>query len=122
MSSLISKKIGLALGSGSARGWSHIGVIRALEEAGIKIDFVAGTSIGAFVGAFYSSGNLDYLEAFALQMDWKAIISFFDVGFPITMLMGFILMWTTLPNVMGNFQDLVGEGISLVQRLLRITG
>jgi NTE family protein len=82
MLSSLSKKIGLALGSGSARGWSHIGVIRALEEAGIKIDFVAGTSIGAFVGAFYSSGNLDYMEAFALQMDWKAIISFFDVGFP----------------------------------------
>lgn len=76
-------KIGLALGSGSARGWSHIGVIRELEDAGIKIDYLAGTSIGAFVGAFYASGNLDYLEAFALQMDWKAIISFFDVGFPI---------------------------------------
>lgn len=75
-------KIGLALGSGSARGWSHIGVIRALEEANIKVDYIAGTSIGAFVGAFYSTGNLDYLEEFALEMDWKAIISFFDVGFP----------------------------------------
>lgn len=82
MSSSIPKKIGLALGSGSARGWAHIGVIRALEEAGVKVDFIAGTSIGAFVGAFYSTGNLDYLEAFALEMDWKAIISFFDVGFP----------------------------------------
>jgi NTE family protein len=76
-------KIGLALGSGSARGWAHIGVIRALEEANIKVDYIAGTSIGAFVGAFYSSGNLDYLEKFALGMDWKSIISFFDVGFPI---------------------------------------
>ena len=75
-------KTGLALGSGSARGWSHIGVIRALEEAGIKIDCIAGTSIGAFVGAFYATGNLDYLEEFALEMDWKAIISFFDIGFP----------------------------------------
>jgi NTE family protein len=43
--------IGLALGSGSARGLAHLGVIRALEEAGIKIDYVAGTSIGALVGA-----------------------------------------------------------------------
>jgi len=41
------KKIGLALGSGSARGWAHIGVIRALSEAGIRVDCVAGTSIGA---------------------------------------------------------------------------
>jgi NTE family protein len=54
-------KTGLALGSGSARGWAHIGVIRALEEAGIKIDCIAGTSIGAFVGAFYATGNLYYL-------------------------------------------------------------
>jgi len=49
-------------------------------------------------------------------------LNIFAVGFPITMLMGFLLMWATLPNVMGNFQDLVGEGLSLVQRLLRITG
>ena len=44
-------RIGLALGSGSARGWAHIGAIRALEERGIKPDLVCGTSIGALVGA-----------------------------------------------------------------------
>ena len=49
-------------------------------------------------------------------------LNIFAVGFPITMLMGFLLMWATLPNVMGNFQELVGEGLSLIQRLLRITG
>ena len=43
-------KIGIALGSGVARGWAHIGVLRALEEAGIQIDAIAGTSIGALVG------------------------------------------------------------------------
>ena len=46
-------KVGLALGSGSARGWSHIGVIRALADAGIEPDIVCGCSIGALVGAAY---------------------------------------------------------------------
>lgn len=56
--------IGLALGSGSARGWAHIGVIQQLEEMGIRPGVVAGTSIGALVGALYAAGQL---EAFA---DW----------------------------------------------------
>ena len=76
------KKIGLALGSGSARGWAHIGAIEAIEEAGIPIHYVAGTSIGAFVGAVYATGDLDSLKQFALQMDWKKVISYFDVVFP----------------------------------------
>lgn len=50
--------VGLALGSGAARGWAHIGVIRALEELGIRPQVVAGTSIGAIVGAFYAGGAL----------------------------------------------------------------
>lgn len=76
------KKVGLALGSGSARGWSHIGVIRALTEAGIHVDCVAGTSIGALVGAIYAAGKIDTLEDAILQLDWKRIVSFFDVVFP----------------------------------------
>lgn len=76
------KKIGLALGSGSARGWAHIGVIQALTEAGIKVDYVAGTSIGALVGAVFASGNIATLKEVALQLDWKQIIYFFDVVFP----------------------------------------
>ena len=75
-------KIGLALGSGSARGWAHIGAIEAIEEAGITIHCVAGTSIGAFVGALYATGDLASLKEFALQMDWKKVISYFDVVFP----------------------------------------
>ncbi|HCD05832.1 MAG TPA: patatin, partial [Methylophaga sp.] len=51
-------KIGLALGSGAARGWAHIGVINALKNAGIKPDVVVGTSIGALVGAAYLSNKL----------------------------------------------------------------
>jgi NTE family protein len=76
------KKIGLALGSGSARGWAHIGAIEAIEEAGIPIHCIAGTSIGAFVGAVYATGHLASLKEFALQMDWKKVLSYFDVVFP----------------------------------------
>ena len=76
------KKVGLALGSGSARGWSHIGVIRALAEAGIRVDYVAGTSIGALVGAVYASEEIDALEEVVLQLDWKEIAYLFDVVFP----------------------------------------
>ena len=75
-------KIGLALGSGSARGWAHIGVIQALAEAGISVNYVAGTSVGALVGAVYASGKIDSLADVVLQLDWKKIISSFDVVFP----------------------------------------
>jgi len=57
-------RIGLVLGSGSARGWSHIGVIRALDKAGVRPGIVCGTSIGALVGAAYAAGELDRLESF----------------------------------------------------------
>ena len=75
-------RIGLALGSGSARGLAHIGVIRAIEEAGIKVDVIAGTSIGALVGAAYASGRLDALELSFREFDWKSVGSLFDPVFP----------------------------------------
>jgi NTE family protein len=74
--------IGLALGSGAARGLAHIGVIRAIEEAGLKVDVIAGTSIGALIGAVYASGQLDLLEQAFQQFDWKTIGSYFDPVFP----------------------------------------
>jgi NTE family protein len=76
------KKIGLALGSGSARGWAHIGVIKALDEAGIRLDYIAGTSAGAVVGAVYASGRINSLKDVVLQLDWKKVISFLDIVFP----------------------------------------
>ena len=75
-------KIGLALGGGGAKGWAHIGAIRALEDADIPIHYVAGTSIGAVVGALYTSGELDALEHFVNHLDWKMIVSCLDVVFP----------------------------------------
>lgn len=52
-------RIALALGGGATRGWAHIGVLRALDEAGVKIGMIAGTSIGALVGGCYLAGKLD---------------------------------------------------------------
>ncbi len=75
-------RIGLALGSGSARGLAHLGVIRALEEAGIKISLIAGTSIGALIGAAYASGRLDYMVSTFQKFNWKKTATFFDVVFP----------------------------------------
>jgi NTE family protein len=71
-------RIGLALGSGSARGWSHIGVIRALERAGIAPDIVCGTSIGAVVGAAYATGRLDRLEGWGRSLTWQAVVGLLD--------------------------------------------
>lgn len=72
-------RIGLALGSGSARGWAHVGVIRSLEEAGIRPDLVCGTSIGALVGAAYASGELDRFEQWLLGMGIRDVVAFMDV-------------------------------------------
>ncbi|MCK4890014.1 MAG: patatin-like phospholipase family protein, partial [Candidatus Aminicenantes bacterium] len=78
----MNKKLGIALGSGSARGWAHIGVLNALEESGIKVDYISGTSIGSVVGAVYSIGDIKEFEKFARSIDWKSIVSFIDVTFP----------------------------------------
>jgi NTE family protein len=72
--------IGLALGGGAARGWSHIGVIRALEEAGIRPDVVCGTSMGALVGAAYAAGELDAFEEWALGLGLRDVLSTIDVS------------------------------------------
>ena len=73
-------KIGLALGSGAARGWSHIGIIQALESLGINIDVVAGCSIGAYVGAAYTSDRLDDLSEWATSLTEWQVLSLMGVG------------------------------------------
>jgi len=74
-------KIGLALGSGAARGWAHIGVLRALDELGIQPDVVCGTSIGAAVGAAYLTGQLDPLQAWAQNMGLLGMLGIVDLTF-----------------------------------------
>lgn len=73
-------KIGLALGSGSARGWSHIGIIEALLKEGVKPDIICGCSIGAFVGSAYVAGKLDYLKEWALSLTRTKIMGLMDVN------------------------------------------
>jgi len=73
-------KIGLALGSGAARGWSHIGIINALEERGIVADIVTGTSIGSLVGAAYADGRLADLEKWVRTLKWHDVIGYFDIS------------------------------------------
>lgn len=73
-------KLALALGGGAARGWSHIGVLRALDEADIGISMVAGTSIGALVGGCYLAGKLDELEEFARSLTMRRIVGLLDLA------------------------------------------
>jgi NTE family protein len=74
-------KIGLALGGGVARGWSHIGVIRTLEAAGIVPDIVVGTSIGSVVGGCYVANELDELEDFARTLTRRKVLGYLDFNF-----------------------------------------
>ncbi|MEE9348058.1 MAG: patatin-like phospholipase family protein [Robiginitomaculum sp.] len=71
--------LGIALGGGVARGWAHIGALRALSEAGIRPDIVTGTSIGALVGGAYLSGNLDTLEKWARSLNKRRLMSYMDI-------------------------------------------
>jgi NTE family protein len=73
-------RIGLALGSGSARGWSHIGILRALAEIGIEPDLVCGCSVGAVVAASYAAGNLDRLERWVTSLTRTDVARFLDVN------------------------------------------
>ena len=75
---MASGKIGLALGGGAARGWAHIGVVRALVAAGIKPDIVMGTSIGAVVGGCHVANRLDDLEDFARSLTKRRVFGYLD--------------------------------------------
>ena len=70
--------VALALGGGAARGWAHIGVIRALDEAKVPIRMIAGTSIGALVGGCYLAGKLDELEEFATSLTKRRVFGLLD--------------------------------------------
>lgn len=74
-------RIGIALGSGGARGFAHVGVLRGLMAAGIVPDVICGASAGALVGAVHAAGRLDDFEAWARQLDRRQVISLLDVSF-----------------------------------------
>ncbi len=73
-------KLGLALGSGASRGWSHIGVIKALLREGIEPDVICGTSVGAIIGGSYVAGNLEKLEQWVLSSTRTDVLRFFDIN------------------------------------------
>jgi len=103
------KKIGLALGGGAARGFAHIGVLEVLEKEGIPIDFIAGTSMGAIVGAFYAySGNLPAMHQLAVELGKKRLQLFTDLSIPRTGILSWRKVEKELNNYLGKakFQDL----------------
>ncbi|HOA29380.1 MAG TPA: patatin-like phospholipase family protein, partial [Candidatus Cloacimonadota bacterium] len=70
------KGVGYALSGGGARGFAHIGVLKVLEEEGLKPDYISGTSIGAIIGALYAMGyNAAQIESLSLEIDWKQIFN-----------------------------------------------
>lgn len=73
-------KIGLALGSGAARGWSHIGVIDEINKLGIEPEVICGTSVGALVGASCVAGNLKKLEDYTLSLSRMKLARFFEIN------------------------------------------
>jgi len=102
-------RIGLALGSGSARGWAHVGALRALEEAGIRPDVVCGTSIGALVAAAYAAGEIERFERWLAGLRVADVISFLDVKLAGGLIQGERLM----DFFRRNFVDRPVEGLAL---------
>ena len=69
-------KIGLVLSGGGAKGFAHIGVLKVLEEAGVKIDYIGGTSMGAVVGGLYASGyNARQIDSIFKATDFSALLT-----------------------------------------------
>ena len=73
-------RIGIALGSGSARGWAHVGVLRALAREGIEPQIISGCSIGAFVGAVAAAGDLEKLGGWVETLGWQDVVGLMDMG------------------------------------------
>ena len=72
-------RIGIALGSGGARGWCHIGVLAELDRQGLPIGFIAGASMGAVVGAAYAGGRLAELETWVRGLTMKTLLPMIDM-------------------------------------------
>jgi NTE family protein len=94
--------IGLALGGGAARGFTHIGVLRTLLAKGIKPDIIAGTSIGAVVGGCYAAGYLDALEDWARKLTRRRVFGYLDFNFGGSGIIGGSRLSAELEEELGN--------------------
>jgi len=90
-------KIGLVLGSGSSRGWAHIGVLKVLREFNIPIHIIAGCSVGAIMGAAYASGQLDYFLKLPAELEAGRLAKFFLPPFP----KGGLIRYETMTKFLG---------------------
>ncbi|MFK7840980.1 MAG: patatin-like phospholipase family protein [Sphingorhabdus sp.] len=101
-------KISLALGGGAGLGWTHIGVLRAIDESPLEIAAIAGTSMGAIVGASYAVGRLDYIEDMARNVNFRKMLRFMDPHFKRGAVMGARNIEKELETELGhlNFEDL----------------
>jgi NTE family protein len=75
------RRLGIALGSGSARGWAHLGVLRGLADLGLRPSVVTGASVGALVGAAYAAGKLDLLEEWVRKLTQRDVWRLMDATF-----------------------------------------
>lgn len=101
-------KISLALGGGAGLGWTHIGVLRAIDESPLEIAAISGTSIGAIAGASYAAGKLDYLEETARTANLRTLLRFMDPHFKRGAVMGARTIEKELEEQLGSlsFEDL----------------
>ena len=101
--SLLDRKVGLALGSGAARGLAHIGVLEILEKEDIPIDMIAGTSMGAIIGAMYTQGkNAAEIKKVALDLGWRKLARMFALTSPRA---GFL----SGRKIRSHLQEIIGE-------------
>ena len=101
-------KVGLALGSGGARGLAIIGVIKVLEKNNIPIDFIAGSSIGAVIGGIYATGcPLEKIEKLFLNLDLETLFSWLDLKFDNDGLLGGSKIWKIIDDYIDvrDFED-----------------
>ena len=101
-------KLSLALGGGAGLGWTHIGVLRAIEDSPLEIAAISGTSIGAIAGASFAAGKLDYLEETARTANLRTLLRFMDPHFKRGAVMGARTIEKELEKELGNldFSDL----------------
>ncbi len=112
-------QIGVALGSGVARGWAHIGVLKVLTRAGFAPDIIAGTSIGAVVGGFYAARQLSEIENFAKKTNKRGIFGLMDLSIGSGGLFSGRRLTTQLHDRLGGtkIEDLHGTFIAVATEL-----